>query len=90
MQKGGELPPLLRAKIIYPDCNGQPVLPGTLIIVKPHSLKGMGLDTLSYAGRHSDFPHQTTGDQFFDEAQWEAYHQLGFQAGSAINREMLL
>ncbi|HIF4730725.1 TPA: patatin-like phospholipase family protein [Citrobacter amalonaticus] len=90
LQKGGELPPLLRAKIIYPDCNGQPVLPGTLIIVKPHSLKGMGLDTLSYAGRHSDFPHQTTGDQFFDEAQWEAYHQLGFQAGSAINREMLL
>ena len=90
LQKGGELPPLLRAKIIYPDSNGQPVLPGTLIIVKPHWLKGMGLDTLSYAGRHSYFPQQTTGDQFFDEEQWEAYHQLGFQAGSAISRDMLL
>jgi len=23
------------------------------------------------------FPHESTGDQFFDEAQWESYRKLG-------------
>ena len=32
---------------------------------------------LEYKREHPDFPHQTTGDQFFDEAQFEAYRQLG-------------
>lgn len=32
---------------------------------------------LEYKRTHADFPHQTTGDQFFDEAQFEAYRQLG-------------
>ncbi len=32
---------------------------------------------LDYKRDHPDFPHQTTGDQIFDEAQFEAYRQLG-------------
>ncbi|MCA9711103.1 MAG: hypothetical protein KDK70_35000, partial [Myxococcales bacterium] len=33
--------------------------------------------------RHENpvFPHQSTGDQFFDEAQFEAYRALGFKIG---------
>jgi hypothetical protein len=31
----------------------------------------------SYAKQHTDFPHQTTGDQFFDDEQFEAYRSLG-------------
>ena len=31
----------------------------------------------SYAARHSDFPHQTTADQFFSDDQFEAYRALG-------------
>jgi hypothetical protein len=34
-------------------------------------------DVLQYASRHSDFPRQSTFDQFFDEAQFEAYRALG-------------
>jgi hypothetical protein len=30
-----------------------------------------------YRSRHPDFPHETTADQFFDEAQFEAYRALG-------------
>ncbi|WP_314144174.1 patatin-like phospholipase family protein [Buttiauxella noackiae] len=78
-------PPLLFARITYPLQPGEPhPLTGKLIVVKPHLLKGMALDTECYARRHSDFPQQTTADQFFNEEQWEAYHQLGLQAGRAI------
>ena len=34
-----------------------------------------------FAERHPSFPQQTTGDQFFDEAQFEAYRQLGEALG---------
>lgn len=32
-----------------------------------------------YKEKNPDFPHQTTADQFFDEAQFECYRALGFQ-----------
>lgn len=76
--------PLILATLHYPAVGIQPEKTGDLIIVKPHLLEEMSLATVGYAQRHSDFPQQTTGDQFFDEAQWEAYHQLGLMAGKAI------
>jgi hypothetical protein len=35
------------------------------------------LDVLNYQVANPDFPQQGTGDQFFDEEQWEAYRRLG-------------
>lgn len=35
------------------------------------------VDVLRYQIEHPDFPHQSTADQFFDEAQWESYRKLG-------------
>jgi len=32
-----------------------------------------------YKETNPDFPHQTTADQFFDEAQFECYRALGYQ-----------
>ncbi|GAA0355097.1 hypothetical protein GCM10009092_19210 [Bowmanella denitrificans] len=38
-----------------------------------------------YRSMHPDFPHETTADQLFDEAQFESYRALGFQvAASAL------
>ena len=34
-------------------------------------------DVLSFAARNTDFPHQTTVDQFFGESQFESYRRLG-------------
>lgn len=34
-----------------------------------------------YRDANPDFPHQSTADQFFDEAQFEAYRALGFKIG---------
>jgi hypothetical protein len=50
---------------------------GTLILLKPR-MSGLEMtDLLDYHRTNPDFPQQTTGDQFFDEAQWESYFRLG-------------
>lgn len=38
---------------------------------------GEPLTVEAYARTHPAFPHQTTGDQFFDDDQFEAYRRLG-------------
>jgi hypothetical protein len=35
---------------------------------------------INYKARYAAFPHETTGDQFFSEEQFEAYRNLGFHA----------
>lgn len=51
---------------------------GTLIYFKS-SITGDEKDyVLDYRKRCPDFPHETTGDQFFSEEQFEAYRALGF------------
>jgi hypothetical protein len=37
-----------------------------------------------YRARHSRFPHESTGDQFFDEVQFEAYRALGYKVGNSL------
>ncbi len=57
-----------------PDDDGK----GLLVYVKS-SLSGDERDyLLDYAERKPDFPHETTGDQFFSEEQFEMYRALGF------------
>lgn len=50
---------------------------GVLLYIKPSLIKGTPEDILQYAKKNKDFPHQTTADQFFDEAQFESYRHLG-------------
>ncbi|WP_328524387.1 hypothetical protein [Kribbella sp. NBC_00359] len=38
----------------------------------------LGWDLEQYAVEHSDFPRRTTGDQFYDEWDFEAYRALGY------------
>ncbi|MGH7448922.1 MAG: hypothetical protein ACRELT_15225, partial [Longimicrobiales bacterium] len=42
-------------------------------------------DILQYRTRNPNFPNESTGDQFYDEAQWESYRRLGeYAADSAF------
>jgi len=51
---------------------------GYLVYVKS-SLTGDENDYIrDYARRKNSFPHETTGDQFFSEEQFEVYRALGF------------
>jgi hypothetical protein len=52
-----------------------------LIVVKPAVPDFAPLDVKLYACRQPAFPQQSTGDQFFDEAQWESYRKLGEAIG---------
>lgn len=58
---------------------------GTLLYLKPTLTGTEPTDVAHYASAHPSFPHESTADQFFDEAQFESYRRLGdFVASSAI------
>lgn len=66
-------------RIAYPAADGTSE-EGILLYVKS-SLSGDENDyMLDYARRYRAFPHETTGDQFFSEEQFECYRALGFHA----------
>ena len=75
---------LVLGRIVYNDDSE-----GVLVVVKPRRLDAMPFDMVAYADRNPDYPQQTTGDQFFDESQWESYHQLGLLMGGQITPELL-
>jgi patatin-like phospholipase len=53
---------------------------GILLYLKPTLTGDEPVDITQYRTRNKDFPHETTGDQFYDEAQWESYRRLGEHA----------
>jgi hypothetical protein len=50
---------------------------GTIIYVKPVFYGDEPRDIYRYAMTHETFPHESTGDQWFDESQFESYRKLG-------------
>jgi hypothetical protein len=48
-----------------------------MLWIKPRLLPGVPTDVAGYQSAMPAFPQQPTGDQFFDEAQWESYRRLG-------------
>ena len=59
----------------------RPEAVGYLLLVKPTLTPDLPMDLRGYAAANPEFPQQTTADQFFDEAQWEAYRALGERVG---------
>ncbi|MFO0871187.1 MAG: hypothetical protein U0935_19865 [Pirellulales bacterium] len=53
---------------------------GILLYFKPTLTGDEPSDIANYRAMNSAFPHETTGDQFYDEAQWESYRRLGEHA----------
>ena len=45
---------------------------------------------MDYQRQNPDFPHQSTGDQIYDEAQFEAYRTLGECAAETMFRDELV
>jgi hypothetical protein len=52
-----------------------------LLYVKASLTGDETADVLNYHLTHLEFPHESTGDQFFDEEQWESYRKLGEHIG---------
>lgn len=79
----GSETPFTVGSIHYPDGTQ-----GTLIYIKPSLNAQLPQDVLAYARLAETFPHQSTLDQFFDEAQFESYRALGFACASAAIDEI--
>jgi hypothetical protein len=54
-----------------------PAPDGVLLYLKPTIYGNEPRDVLEYKESFPSFPHQSTGDQFFDEPQFESYRMLG-------------
>jgi hypothetical protein len=77
---------VIRGKIVYPTefkvpgC-GAASKQGELIVMKAGLTRTMPYDVLAYANSHPSFPRDSTGDQWFDHGQFDAYHALGRYLG---------
>ncbi len=69
----------VRGTVHYPD-GGR----STLILVKTAFISGLDLGIRGYQGANRAFPDQSTADQFFDEEQFEAYRQLGWEIADRL------
>lgn len=63
------------ARVTFVD---DPEWHGWLLYLKPTLVGDEPADLVEYHRAHPPFPQETTGDQFFDEAQWESYRMLGY------------
>jgi hypothetical protein len=64
-------------------------LHGHIVLVKPNVSADLPVDLVNFKAANPLFPQQSTTDQFFDEAQWESYFQLGSEIGQRLGGEML-
>ena len=66
-------------RIIYPEdtLDGQKQ-EGYLLYLKLSVTGDEPVDIINYRKVNPAFPHQSTGNQFFDESQFESYRRLGF------------
>jgi hypothetical protein len=50
---------------------------GIIVYIKPALTGDEPADVTQYRTQNTSFPHETTADQFYEEAQWESYRRLG-------------
>ena len=62
---------------------------GVLLVIKPTLTGNEPADIAQYRRRNGAFPHETTGDQFYDEAQWESYRRLGLHCARTAFRGVI-
>jgi hypothetical protein len=71
--------------IDYPDLGpGLPAKQGRIVVGKAVLTESMPFDVLAHADRNPLFPHESTGDQWFDHDQFDAYHALGRYIGAQM------
>lgn len=76
--------------IHYPPTKDRGAWSGTLLYLKSSLSGDLPVHVVNYAAAHDTFPHESTADQFFDDAQFESYRALGRhvadQAADALRR----
>ncbi|MBU4263962.1 MAG: patatin-like phospholipase family protein [Proteobacteria bacterium] len=84
-EDGGSAKHYAVGRILYPD---RPWQHSWIIILKNTMTKEEVAPLINYQHKHNDFPHESTGDQFFTEEQFESYRALGRHAADEACREL--
>ncbi len=75
--------PMVAGDIHYSDGST-----GVLLLFKPTMVGSEPAEVTQYERRNPVFPHESTGDQFYGEAQWEAYRRLGEHAARSAFQQL--
>ena len=62
------------------ESHGEADRTGVIVWVKPAVTTDDAADVRQYKLENPDFPHQTTVDQWYDEAQFESYRKLAYDS----------
>jgi hypothetical protein len=71
-------------RILYSAIDGPDATDGILIYVKATLSGDEPVDVLNFGRAHPSFPHESTTNQWFDEAHFESYRVLGFHSVMSI------
>ena len=87
---GQSTQPYVVAKLKYPPVTDDGETTGNLVWVSTARTPGQKPDVIRYGEMNADFPFDSTGDQLFDQSQFESYRQLGHAAvRAALSRELV-
>ena len=67
-------------RIVYSAVDGDGVADGWLLYVKATLSGDEPVDVRNFAALDPSFPHDSTSQQFFDEARFESYRALGYHS----------
>jgi hypothetical protein len=82
-ERSGDVSYHAMAEIDYPAVDATSEK-GLILYVKPAYSGTEGINIRGYANRNSNFPHESTGQQWFGEAQFESYRALGFEIMTSV------
>ncbi|HEY7790622.1 MAG TPA: hypothetical protein VIC33_08940 [Vicinamibacterales bacterium] len=78
--QGNGNPHAAAARILYREVDGPEAEDGVLIYLKATLCGREPIDVINYGKSHPAFPHESTANQWFDEAQFESYRMLGLHS----------
>src|SRR5262245_32197210 len=67
-------------RIRYSTVDGPDAPDGTILYIKATLSGDEPVDVRNFAAGDPSFPHDSTSNQFFDEARFESYRALGYQS----------
>ena len=76
--------PYVVARVKYPPVRADRETEGVLVWISTARTPGQKPDVVRYGETNPDFPFVSTGDQFFDQSQFESYRQLGHTAAGVL------
>ncbi len=74
-------------KILYSVVDG-PDTDGTILYIKATLSGDEPMDVRNFASSDPEFPHDSTANQFFDQARFESYRALGYHSVLSVTRGM--